>query len=208
MTRPSIDGEAPQRTGSTEAPASDDSGESDGATAEAVEAVEAAEAVEVSPSAAERIAALELEVGELKEAHTRALADHLNYRRRSEQHWAERARATLADTVSRYLPLLDDLDRAVANVDAEIAGHQWVEGVRLVHQKFQEAIVGSGVQAIAAAGCAFDPRVHEAIAFAPGPEGQIIATVRAGYAIQDHVVRPAQVVVGDGSTPQPAQRQD
>ena len=198
MTRPSIDGEPTERA---EAPPSDAGGAGgipDGAAAGPAEP----HAEPPGPlSDAERIVVLEREVAELKEAHTRALADHLNYRRRSEQHWAERARVTLAAAVSRYLPLLDDLDRAVANVDADIAGEQWVEGIRLVHQKFHEAIAGSGLEAIATGGCAFDPRVHEAIAFAPGPEGQIIAAVRAGYAIQDHVVRPAQVVVGDGSAP-------
>ncbi|MDA1062194.1 MAG: nucleotide exchange factor GrpE, partial [Chloroflexi bacterium] len=153
------------------------------------------------PTDAERIEALELEVAELKDAQLRALADLLNFRRRSEQNWTERARATLVDAVSRYLPLLDDLDRALANVDADIAGHQWVQGIGLVHQKFHEAIAGSGLAPIETAGLAFDPRVHEAIAFAPGAEGQIMQAVRAGYAIQDHVVRPAQVVVGDGSAP-------
>ena len=208
MTRPSIDGEATERTertdriGHTDPPAqAADATEADGATADAAEAP-------VAPlSDAEQIVALELEVAELKEAHTRALADHLNYRRRSEQNWTDRARATLADAVSRYLPLLDDLDRAVANVDGEISGHQWVDGIRLVHQKFHETIAGSGLETIATAGRAFDPRVHEAIAFAPGPQGQIIEAVRAGYTIQDHVVRPAQVVVGDGNPPPEAEQQ-
>ena len=215
MTRLSIDGEATERTERTERiehtdpPAqAADATEADGGT-EAADggAADAAEAPVAPLSDAKQIVALELEVAELKEAHTRALADYLNYRRRSEQHWTERARATLADAVSRYLPLLDDLDRAVANVDGDISGHQWVDGIRLVHQKFHETIAGSGLETIATAGLAFDPRVHEAIAFAPGPQGQIIEAVRAGYAIQDHVVRPAQVVVGDGNPPPEAEQQ-
>ncbi len=198
MTQPSVDGEATERPPAGAA-----------ADLETLEdgAVDGVEAPAVPLSDAEQIAALELEVAELREAHTRALADHLNYRRRSEQNWTERARATLADVVSRYLPLLDDLDRAVENVDAEIADHQWVEGIRLVRQKFREAIAGSGLETTATDGVAFDPRVHEAIAFAPGPEGQIIEAVRTGYTIQDHVVRPAQVVVGDGNPPPPAGQQ-
>jgi molecular chaperone GrpE len=162
---------------------------------------EAAEPPAPPQTDAERIASLEAEVAELKEAHARAVADHLNYRRRSEQHWTERARATLADTVSRYLPLLDDLDRAVGNVDPELDGHQWVEGVRLVHHKFHETLAASGLEAIATEDAAFDPQVHEAISYAPGPEGRVIASVRAGYHINDYVVRPAQVVVGDGTGP-------
>ncbi|MXW23164.1 MAG: nucleotide exchange factor GrpE [Chloroflexi bacterium] len=148
---------------------------------------------------AERIARLEAEVAELKDAHARAQADLLNYRRRSEQRWAERARATLADTVRRYIPLLDDIDLALGNVDDELDGHQWVEGIRLVRQKFVETLATAGVEAIATEDAEFDPRVHEAISYAPGPDGRVVAAVRSGYTMQDYVVRPAQVVVGDGS---------
>ncbi len=142
---------------------------------------------------------LEAEVAELKDAHARAQADLLNYRRRSEQRWAERARATLADTVRRYIPLLDDLDLALGNVDADLDGHQWVEGIRLVRQKFAETLATAGVEPIATEDAEFDPRVHEAISYAPGPDGRVVAAVRSGYTMQDYVVRPAQVVVGDGS---------
>ena len=148
---------------------------------------------------AERAAALEAEVAALREAHARAQADLVNYRRRSEQHWAERARMTLADAVRRHLPVLDDLDLALGSVDDDLAAHQWVEGIRLVRQKFAETLAVAGVEAIATDGEAFDPRVHEAITYAPGPADSVVATVRSGWAMSDHVVRPAQVVVGDGS---------
>ena len=100
----------------------------------------------------------------------------------------------------RYLPLLDDLDLALGNVDADLGGHQWVEGIRLVRQKFAETLAAVGVEAIPTEQAAFDPRVHEAISYAPGPGGRVVAAVRTGYTMQDYVVRPAQVVVGDGST--------
>ena len=100
----------------------------------------------------------------------------------------------------RYLPLLDDLDLALGNVDADLAGHQWVEGIRLVRQKFGETLAAVGVEGIPTEEAAFDPRVHEAISYAPGPGGRVVAAVRSGYTMQDYVVRPAQVVVGDGST--------
>ena len=99
----------------------------------------------------------------------------------------------------RYLPLLDDLDLALGNVDAELDGHQWVEGIRLVRHKFVETLAAVGVEAIATEDAAFDPRVHEAISYAPGTSGDVVAAVRSGYTMQDYVVRPAQVVVGDGS---------
>lgn len=154
-------------------------------------------AVEASNDA-ERIAALQAEVAELTDRHARAVADLQNYRRRTEERWSERARAQLADTVGRCLPALDDLNRALASVDDALAGHQWVEGIRLVQRNFREMLASAGVEEIGGEGEAFDPLVHEAVTFGPGSEGKVVALVREGYRIQDYVLRPALVVVGSG----------
>ena len=180
-------GDAPPLAASGEAPPAE-------AGADAAEAAEAA-----APTAAERIASLEAEAAELREAHARALADHLNYRRRSEQRWADRERGVLAGAVRRFLPLLDDLALALDSAGGADGGEPWAEGVRLVHRKFRETVEACGLEAIATEDAAFDPRVHEAISYAPGAQGRIVATLRGGWAIGDYVVRPAQVVVGDGA---------
>ena len=151
-----------------------------------------------TPGDAERIAALEAEVAELTDRHARAVADLQNFRRRTEERWAERARAQLAETIARCLPPLDDLSRALASVDGVLAEDQWIEGIRLVERKFKEMLAGAGVEEIGGEGDAFDPAVHEAVSSAPGPEGQIVALVREGYRIENYVLRPAQVVVGGG----------
>ena len=151
-----------------------------------------------APGDAERIAALEAEVVELTERHARAVADLQNYRRRTEERWAERARAQLAETMARCLPPLDDLSRALTSVDGALAEDQWIEGIRLVERKFKEMLASAGVEEIGGEGEAFDPLVHEAVSSAPGPEGQVIALVREGYRIENYVLRPAQVVVGGG----------
>jgi molecular chaperone GrpE len=157
---------------------------------------------EASPDAAvDGSPDLEREIEELREAHARAVADYQNFRRRSEQQWEERARATLAGAVRGFLPVLDDLDRAVAALDAEHAGAPWVEGLRMVQHKFRESLAAAGVRELSGKGASFDPAVHEAISFAPGPEGQVVHLVTAGYAIDDYVIRAAQVVVGNGSEP-------
>lgn len=150
------------------------------------------------PTGAERIASLEAEAAELREAHARALADHLNYRRRSEQRWADRERDVLVSAVRRFLPLLDDLDLALDSAGGG-GGEPWAEGVRLVRRKFRETLEACGLEAIATEDAAFDPRVHEAISYAPGPEGRIVASPRGGWAIGGYVVRPAQVLVGGGA---------
>ena len=149
------------------------------------------------PLASER-AQLEAELADVRNKYLRAMADYQNLRRRSEEERQELARYTLAALVLNYLPVLDDLSRALDSVDADIAGHHWVEGVRMVERKFRGVLEASGVRSIAADGAPFDPVTHEAVSYAPGPEGQVIAVVQHGYAIDGKVIRPARVVVGNG----------
>ncbi|MFN8584113.1 MAG: nucleotide exchange factor GrpE [Dehalococcoidia bacterium] len=143
--------------------------------------------------------ALRAELEEARGKYMRAAADYQNLRRRSEEERKEYARYTLAALVINYLPVLDDLDRALESVHEEIAEHQWVEGVRMVERKFRAVLEASGVREIGADGSAFDPAVHEAISYAPGPAGQVVAVVQPGYTLDGKVVRPAQVVVGSGA---------
>lgn len=143
--------------------------------------------------------ALSAELADLQGKYLRAVADYQNLRRRSEEERREYARYTLAALVINYLPVLDDLDRALDSVDADIAERQWVEGVRMVERKFRGVLEASGVRGIEAEGVAFDPAVHEAISYAPGPEGKVVAVVQPGYTLDEKVVRPAQVVVGNGA---------
>lgn len=144
------------------------------------------------------VAALQAELEDARARYVRAVADYQNLRRRSDEERREYGRYTLAALVINYLPVLDDLDRALESVPEEIAGHQWVEGVRMVERKFRGVLESSGVQEIEAEGRPFDPALHEAISYAPGPAGDVIAVVQTGYTLDGKVVRPAQVVVGSG----------
>jgi len=142
--------------------------------------------------------ALQAELEEMRGKYMRAVADYQNLRRRSEEERREYGRYTLAALVINYLPVLDDLDRALESVHEEIADHQWVEGVRMVERKFRGVLEASGVREIQAEGLPFDPAVHEAISYAPGPAGEVVAVAQPGYTLDEKVVRPAQVVVGNG----------
>jgi molecular chaperone GrpE len=141
---------------------------------------------------------LEAELDDLRQKYLRAVADYQNLRRRSDEERKEWARYTLTSVILNYLPVLDDLDRALESVDADIAEHRWVEGVRMVQRKFRTVLESSGVQPIDAEGQPFDPAAHEAISYAPGPEGLVVAVVQAGYTVDGRVIRPARVVVGSG----------
>ena len=129
----------------------------------------------------------------------RAAADFQNYKRRTEQERQEVALLANAALIINILPVLDDIERALRNVDAHLAGLTWVDGIRLIHRKLQAILEVSGVKEIKTEGQDFDPRYHEATMFGDGEEGKVVAEVQRGYMLGDRVLRPAMVVVGRGN---------
>ena len=168
---------------------------------EAADAAEGADHADGAAAAPERTSEqLREALEEMQGRYTRAVADYQNLRRRSAEERREHARLTMKAAVLNYLPVFDDLNRALDAVQEhpEIADHQWVEGVRIVQRKFMGVLEASGVKRIEAKGCPFDPAVHEAVSYLPGPEGQVVDVVHDGYVLDDWVIRPASVVVGNG----------
>jgi molecular chaperone GrpE len=128
----------------------------------------------------------------------RAAADYQNFKRRVEQERSEVAQMANVALMINLLPLVDDLERALANVDSHLAGLTWLDGVRLIHRKFQALLEMSGVHEITADGQDFDPNLHEAVMYGEGPEGKVTSVVQKGYTLGGRVLRPAMVVVGNG----------
>ncbi|HWO72885.1 MAG TPA: nucleotide exchange factor GrpE [Dehalococcoidia bacterium] len=126
----------------------------------------------------------------------RAAADYQNYKRRVEQEREEFGRLANASLIINLLPILDDLERALENVDTRLAGLTWLDGIRLIHRKFQALLEMNGVEEIPAEGLPFDPNVHEAVMYGEGEEGKVTTVVQKGYKLGGRVLRPAMVVVG------------
>jgi molecular chaperone GrpE len=142
------------------------------------------------------------ELERTRAAYARAMADYQNLQRRSREDRAEQTRLTMKALLLNYLPVLDDLNRALDSLPGELEEHSWIEGVRMVQRKFQGVLEGAGVRAIeAGVGVAFDPQQHEAVAYQPGPLNEIVGVVQGGYMIDNTVIRPAMVVVGNGEPP-------
>ena len=131
----------------------------------------------------------------------RAAADYQNFKRRVEEERGETARFASAAFVINLLPLVDDLERALTNVDSHLANLTWVEGIRLIYRKFEALLEMTGLTEIAAEGQTFDPAVHEAVAQIPGDENKVISVVQRGYRLGDRVLRPSMVIVGNGAPP-------
>lgn len=165
-------------------------------------APEASEDLEAAPGATSH-EELEAELERTRAAYARAMADYQNLQRRSREDRAEQTRLTMKALLLNYLPILDDLSRALDSVSqhTELTDHPWIEGVRMVQRKFVAVLDGAGVKPIdAGVGVTFDPRIHEAVAYGAGPQNEIVAVVQGGYAIDTTVIRPAMVVVGNGES--------
>lgn len=144
-------------------------------------------------------------IAELEDRWKRALADLDNHRKRAardaeRQRCAERARAT-----AEWLPVVDNLERAIEHGDADRA--TLLEGVRGVRDQALELLTRLGFPRQDDVGRLFDPTRHEAVATVADsdvPEGSIVQVTLPGYGSGEGQLRPAQVVVskgrqGDGS---------
>ena len=129
----------------------------------------------------------------------RSAADFINFKRRVEQERGETARLASAALVINLLPIFDDLDRAVSNVDAQLAGLNWVQGIIAIERKFAQLMEAMNVHEVPAEGEPFDPAQHEAVGKQQGPEGRVLHVVQKGYLLGDKVIRPAMVIVGEGA---------
>ncbi len=126
----------------------------------------------------------------------RSAADYANYKRRMDGERAEVGRLANAALVINLLPLMDDIERALRNVDVKLAGLTWIDGIWLIYRKFEAVLQNAGVTEIEADSQTFDPNVHESISEAEGEEGKVISVVQKGYKLGDRVIRPAMVIVG------------
>jgi len=137
----------------------------------------------------------------------RTQADFLNYKRRTTQELEQKIRDANGALLTQLLPVIDDLQRALANVPTDLAEHSWAQGVGLIDQKLASILQRQGLEQIGGEGEHFDPHVHEAVAYEEHPvydEGQVASVYRVGYRLNDRVLRPAQVVVARGSSRPPA----
>ncbi len=124
-----------------------------------------------------------------------AMADFENYKKRIERQLGEIALAGKKSVLTKILPVLDNLERAVSFEDSDgLRG-----GLQATLRMFETALAGEGVKSVPLKGLPFDPRLAEAIATQPTPEGVDEGTVldeaHKAYTIGDEVLRPAQVVV-------------
>jgi molecular chaperone GrpE len=128
----------------------------------------------------------------------RARAEFVNYRKRVEREREDIFQHATIAVLKKLLPVVDDYDRAMSNVPAELEHNTWVQGVKLVGQKCHSLLDNHQLREIDPVGEAFDPNLHEAIGTDDASEvasGHITTVLQKGYVYGEHVVRPALVRV-------------
>jgi len=128
----------------------------------------------------------------------RSRAEFLNYKRRVERDLEAAQAVAAASILTRYLVVLDDIERALKDHPAGADFEGWVEGIRLIQRKLQMILESEGVERIPAEGQLFDPTIHEAVTFEKCDgfhEGQVIDILQQGYRLGDRILRPARVRV-------------
>ncbi|MFP3898854.1 MAG: nucleotide exchange factor GrpE [Dehalococcoidia bacterium] len=126
----------------------------------------------------------------------RCQADLANYKKRVEQEKADIVECANSALICNILPIVDDLERALASVPSDLEESDWTEGIRLIYNKLKATLEAQGLAEIKARGEAFDPRLHEAVMQQEGEEGLVVEETQKGYKFKERVVRPSLVIVG------------
>ena len=138
-------------------------------------------------------------VSEERDKYLRLSAEFDNYRKRTLKEKAELIKNGAEKTLTAILPVLDDFERALKNMEASEETKAMKEGVELIFNKFQKILGQEGLQKIETEGKDFDVDFHEAIALIPAPsedlKGKILDCVQTGYMLNEKVIRHSKVAV-------------
>ena len=163
-------------------------------------ATEVTEAPAAELTDAEKLAQAEAEITELKDKILRQAADFANFRKHSMATHTELILNGGKKVLESLLPILDDMERAEANLAKSEEVETLREGLSLIFQKLQRTLEQQGLKKMETKEAQFDTDYHEAVALFPTEDEQqknhIIDCVQTGYMLNDKVLRHAKVVVG------------
>lgn len=137
------------------------------------------------------------EVNEYQERYQRLLADFDNYKKREEANKADFKKFASSSLVEKLLPVIDNLDRALAKADENDA---FVEGVVMTRKELLKVLANEGLEEIPSDGCEFDHNIHQAVLAEDSDEvesNHIIETFQKGYKLNGRLLRPAMVKVAN-----------
>lgn len=153
------------------------------------------------PTDADKLAEVTAELSALKDQHLRLNADFINFRKHAIAKQAELILNGGSKVVEAMLPVLDDMERAEANMATSEDVEALKEGLSLVFKKLRDVLAQQGLKAMEVKEQEFNTDFHEAVALFPtedeAQKHHIIDCVQTGYLLHDKVLRHAKVVVGE-----------
>jgi molecular chaperone GrpE len=133
---------------------------------------------------------VESKLEDLENRLKRALADYANLEKRMVREKGDFVKLANAQLLDKMLSVLDDLERSEDHLENK--------GLSMACDQFREVLASEDVEEIKALGKKFDPETMDAAEIVPGPKNQVVEVVLKGYLLNDRVLRPAKVKVGQG----------
>ncbi len=146
------------------------------------------------------VSKMEAELTESRDKYLRLYSDFENYKKRVSRDRVEQSKMAGSEIFLAFLPIMDDLDRALKSVEDAKDSEPIKEGLRLIYSKMKSSTESKGLKSMDAKGLDFNADLHDAIANVPAPEeklkGKVLDEVEKGYYLNDKVIRHAKVIVG------------
>ena len=137
----------------------------------------------------------------LNDSYIRLMAEFDNYRKRTQKEKLELIMHAGEGVISSILPVIDNMERALENIEKSSDTKAIMEGVQLIYQQFIQILAQKGLKEISTESRDFDTEFHEAITTIPAPsedlKGKIIDCTMKGYTLNDKVIRHSKVVIGE-----------
>ena len=146
----------------------------------------------------EEIEALKSEIANLRDQLARSQADYSNLVRRSREESAQIGEWSENKMILKFLPILDNLERALEHTPEEFRSHTWTEGFSSIVRAMQKVVTDMGITRMNAVGQEVNPDLHEVISQIPHATTAIQAEVETGYMRSGKALRHAKVIVGNG----------
>jgi molecular chaperone GrpE len=140
-------------------------------------------------------------IAELNDKYLRLAAEFDNYRRRTLKEKMELSKTAGEDILVNILPVMDDFERGLSNIDKAKDIKAVKDGIQLIYNKFGEFLKQRGVKEIEAKEKEFDTDLHEAITKIPAPnaklKGKVVDVIEKGYYLNEKIIRFSKVVIGE-----------
>lgn len=146
----------------------------------------------------EHFEAVQAQAQQYMEGWQRERAEFANFKRRVERERTETYQHASADVIKQLLPIIDDFERAMANIPEELNENPWVSGVSMIGRKFERLLEHFSVTAVDPTGQPFNAEQHEVVMMDESEtveSGHVIETLQRGYIVGERVIRPALVRV-------------